>query len=495
LAILWAIFVQTGFTDQTDSDHWYEYSIGGVPCGYLQRTVSLNDPVCTTLTTECLHIKRNGVSVRMETRRLFEETIGGVPLESAFTQINGGTQRTSSIVFSEEGMLLTRSRARGGSLETERPDPGDWLTPRGVSSLVRARIASGAMVIEYQVLRTSGSPGAIQRIRMERLPEAAPRKDSDDSEVSCWRVEREGESLELLEWRDAQGLLLESRMDTGLGPLRSLLTTRSRALRALEDPSPELMNTTVVEVSSMPRRSDRIVTAGYLVRIERPLESLESLPMSAGAQRVRKIEDQLFEFEIDASRGSLATSEELDQIDFIASSPAVDSDDPEISAFTRRVLTEAPTDSLQRAELLRRAVDRHIHHKSLSSGLDTASEVLRSRSGDCTEHAMLLAATLRADGIPSRVAIGLVHTEVGAEDGSAFVWHMWTQGLINGQWYDFDPTRRLRFDGGHVLIALDSLAEGSGGQQMAALLGLVGRLRISAFMVDGVAVGNERNSP
>ena len=108
---------------------------------------------------------------------------------------------------------------------------------------------------------------------------------------------------------------------------------------------------------------------------------------------------------------------------------------------------------------------------------------------------MLLAATLRADGIPSRVAIGLVHTEVGAGDVSAFVWHMWTQGLINGRWYDFDPTRRLRFDGGHVLIALDSLAEGSGGQQMAALLGLVGRLRISAFMVDGVAVGKERNSP
>ena len=39
----------------------------------------------------------------------------------------------------------------------------------------------------------------------------------------------------------------------------------------------------------------------------------------------------------------------------------------------------------------------------------TAAEVARSREGDCTEHAVLLAALARARGIPARVAMGLVY--------------------------------------------------------------------------------------
>ena len=494
LVVLGALLVRSGFSEEIDSDHWYEYSIGGVPCGYLHRIVSCTDEVCTTLTTEHLHIKRNGVSVRLETSRRFQETVGGTPLDSHFVQKDGGSERTSTILFSDQGMVLTSSRSHGDSAPIQRQDPGGWLTPCEASSLVRARIRSGAERIEYQVLRTSGAPGTLQQIRMEQCTEPAPSEHFTDPDVSCWRVHRGGEPLELREWRDASGLLLESQMDTGLGPLRSLLTTRPRALRGLEDPTPELMTTTIVEVASMPRRSDRVVTAGYHVEIDWPSKDLDSLPMEAGAQRVRKIGDQLFEFEIDASRGSPATPEELNQPEFIEPSQALDSADPQLIAFTSEVLQDAPDGSLERAELLRRAVDRHIRHKSLSSGLDTASEVIRSRSGDCTEHAMLLAAALRVEGIPSRVALGLVHTELGGSQEPVFVWHMWTQGLIDGRWYDLDSTRRHRFDGGHLLIALDSLTDGSGGQQMAALLGLVGRLRVTAIMIDGVAVDDSRSS-
>ena len=107
---------------------------------------------------------------------------------------------------------------------------------------------------------------------------------------------------------------------------------------------------------------------------------------------------------------------------------------------------------------------------------------------------MLLAAVFRAAGIPSRVAIGLVHTELGGGGPPAFVWHMWTQGLIEGEWYDFDPTRRHRFDAGHVLIALNALSDEGTGPHMSALLGLVGRLRIKLVMIDGVVVEQLRES-
>ncbi|MEE2682283.1 MAG: transglutaminase-like domain-containing protein [Planctomycetota bacterium] len=493
LSLVLLLVIRIAVAQEADTDHWYEYSIGEVPCGYLHRTVHLEDSVVVTRTVEALHIKRNGVSVRLTTEHRFRELVDGTPLDSDFTQIGNGNERSSSIVFSDRAMRITTSRARGEAESVQQPLPEGWLTPREATSLIRERIASGAGAFDYRLLRRSSAPGTLQQVRMERLRASQAPGSSTASDASCWRVDRAGESLALLEWRDANGVLLESRMDTGLGALRSILSTKDRALRALAEPAPELMRTTVVEACSMPPASERIVTAGYHVRLDVPPGMPKAPPSSAGAQRVRMIDDQLFEFEIDASRGSPATEHELNKPVFREPSRVLDSSDPELVAFTAEVLVDAPDDPHQRAELLRVAVDRHIHRKSLASGLDTASEVLRSRSGDCTEHAMLLAAAFRADGIPSRVAIGLVHTELGGGMAPAFVWHMWTQGLIDGHWYDFDCTRPRRFDGGHLLIDLDPLADDGGGQRLSSLLGLVGRLHITAIMIDGRAVGEERS--
>ena len=62
------------------------------------------------------------------------------------------------------------------------------------------------------------------------------------------------------------------------------------------------------------------------------------------------------------------------------------------------------------------ALERHvkttIRLKNYSTAMATAAEVAQSLEGDCTEHAMLLAALCRARQIPARVAIGLVYYPV-----------------------------------------------------------------------------------
>ena len=499
LLAFWILLAVIGARPATvsgiDSEHWYEFSIAEVPCGYLHRSVSTEAGVCLTTTLECLHIERNGVPVRLESRHLFEETTEGIPLRASFSQEGAEGARTSTLVFEGDRILITTTRGSGAPSRSVRPDPGGWLTPRGVVAHLRDRIASGAERIEYRVLRSSGVPGTTQQIRMHRLDSNTPSTSSGGTEPTCWEVHREGEALALQEWRSPTGLLVESRMETGIGPIMSSLTDRARALSSMEGPAFELMRSTLVEVPSMPRASDRIVTAGYRVRLEPLPGGAGRIPISAGAQRVRAIGESLYEFEIDASRGSPADPGELANPAFSSSSQAIDSSDPEIIEFTRRALEGASADQLERAECLRVAVDHHVSRKSLSSALESASQVVRSRSGDCTEHAMLLAAALRSDGIPSRVAIGLVHVELGGGTPAAFAWHMWTQGLIDGTWYDFDSTRRNRFDGGHLLVAVDAGSDEGGGPRMSALLGLVGRISIELFMLDGVAVGDSRDAP
>ena len=91
---------------------------------------------------------------------------------------------------------------------------------------------------------------------------------------------------------------------------------------------------------------------------------------------------------------------------------------------------------------------------------------------------MLLAAALRADGIPARVATGLVHAPGAGSEGNAFAWHMWVQALIDGHWLDLDPTRPLDFDAGHLLVSTSALERRGGEEQLSVILPLLGRLRI-----------------
>ena len=61
---------------------------------------------------------------------------------------------------------------------------------------------------------------------------------------------------------------------------------------------------------------------------------------------------------------------------------------------------ELPHAALQEAMAyqLRELVSRHIQDKHLGTAYASASETARTASGDCTEHAVLLAAVLRARG-------------------------------------------------------------------------------------------------
>ena len=112
------------------------------------------------------------------------------------------------------------------------------------------------------------------------------------------------------------------------------------------------------------------------------------------------------------------------------------------------------------AYALRDLVHAHISDKHLSTAYASASETARTGSGDCTEHAVLLAAVLKARGIPARVCHGLVYVEQGgsAINGEAdepeadddpdrtgqFGWHMWSQvGLLAGIWRPSPDTAHL----------------------------------------------------
>jgi transglutaminase-like putative cysteine protease len=115
----------------------------------------------------------------------------------------------------------------------------------------------------------------------------------------------------------------------------------------------------------------------------------------------------------------------------------IDYDDPAFAVAAseaRAWLESKPTEP--RAEALTAFVADYIKKKNRMHGFDLASVVARRREGDCTEHAVLLAAVLRANAIAARVVIGVALLEMGGRP-CAFG-HAWAEAWVSNAWKPFD---------------------------------------------------------
>lgn len=124
---------------------------------------------------------------------------------------------------------------------------------------------------------------------------------------------------------------------------------------------------------------------------------------------------------------------------------------------------------------LERFVHDRIESVNFTQAFATAADVARSLEGDCTEHAVLLAALARARGIPARVAIGLVY--VGNPPGLGY--HMWTEVYVRGVWIPLDATLgRGGVGAGHLKLTAINLAGADAYTGMLPVLRLIGQLEV-----------------
>ena len=150
------------------------------------------------------------------------------------------------------------------------------------------------------------------------------------------------------------------------------------------------------------------------------------------------------------------------------------SDVPAMRALARMGAGDATTASTKMHNL-QEFVRRFIRTKDLNVGYASALEVLKNPEGDCTEHAVLLAALGRALGIPTRVVDGLAYTDHYAGADHVFVPHAWTQAYVDGRWQSFDAALP-GFDAGHIAL---SVGDGDPWRFFAGM-NTLGRLRIES---------------
>jgi transglutaminase-like putative cysteine protease len=157
----------------------------------------------------------------------------------------------------------------------------------------------------------------------------------------------------------------------------------------------------------------------------------------------------------------------------------VQSDDSAIIEMAAEAAGEA-AEPWKVATALERYVNQAIREVNFAQALATAADVAQTKEGDCTEHAVLLAALARARGIPARAAIGLVYVEAKQELG----FHMWNELYLDGRWVPFDGTLgRGGIGGGHLKLSHSSLSGSEGFSAFLPVAQVMGRLKVEVLEV------------
>jgi hypothetical protein len=152
---------------------------------------------------------------------------------------------------------------------------------------------------------------------------------------------------------------------------------------------------------------------------------------------------------------------------FLKPSPLVQSDHPQIKAAVGKMVSSGDSPSGKMRKIVA-WVYKNIQKKPVLS-VPNALEVLKNRTGDCNEHAVLTAALLRSAGVPAQIETGLVYLN------GRFYYHAWNLAYV-GQWITADAVfNQIPADVTHI-----RLVRGEGSQQLD-LLGVMGKIKLEVI--------------
>jgi len=468
----------------TDHDLWYIIEMAGQRSGTLHSVQRTEGDRITSISETRLKIRRDRAAIEVAVTTEFVETLDGKPISMSATQVMGAEPTTMTYTFGPEGVTITTRQGNGEPTTVTAPLPeGAWLTPAAAATFTRKRLEAGATEITARIIDPSfglqpivSTRRVLERTTVEALGKVVPA-------IKCAATVSAVPGIESIEYLDERGVPI--RTTSNLGGIPMTIIAADRELANLELDPPELMQRTFVS-PDRPIKSPRAARrASYLLRLEGGDGTLATIPTTA-IQRTEAVEPGVVRVVVDLDNPTPAPAADAEDGAYLASSSMLPTEDDLIRRLVEQATAKADgATPAERAEAMRRFVHTYINAKSLGVGFASAAEVARTREGDCTEHATLLAAMLRVAGIPSRTASGLIYADSFGGSRDIFGYHMWTQALleVDGRmtWVDLDATLgpKTPTDATHIALATAALGDAEPTNPLIALVPLLGRLEVS----------------
>ncbi|MEE9296100.1 MAG: transglutaminase family protein [Phycisphaerae bacterium] len=479
-------------------DDWMIVELSGAKAGYAHSTMSREgDEIATSLLTIFkLGRAERAVSVRME--QSTRETVAGVPLSfETVMQLGRTAMKTRGRIQAGEVQVI--SSQFGFDTRQTAKLPEGALMAWGV---FRASIEHGFepgttydLYLYEPSMRVDGPVKARtvvgERVKIDHL---GVKRDAFRV-VST--IEIGAGEVDSVAFVDDQGQVLQAETSLGGFVLKFIRVDRATALKEFD--APEFLVNTLVEIDQAIDRAaaKRIV---YELRVSGAQQEIPKLPdtsmQSTRDHSGKSVIVDVRRLDHDALSKAVVRSEDIraatvrersgraEMEEFLAATPALNSKDELLVRMSQEAAGDAASPYAV-ADKLRVYVSDVIVDKNLNIGFATASEVCRKREGDCTEHAVLLAALGRARGIPSRVVVGLAYVPAFVGKKNVFGFHMWTQFHIGGRWIDFDAALgETDCSPARIALATSSLKDTAVGEMALPILDLMTGLNIEIKSIE-----------
>jgi transglutaminase-like putative cysteine protease len=444
---------------QLIEETWAAHFIGGNKVGQRQTRVFRlrrddGPDLLWIVAVDRLQIARFGELTEQELTTASLETEEGQVRQLAY-QLKSG-----------DAVQQTRGQVSGSQLELEGSGFGagrrvtlGWSAQQHGVFAVERSLRRAAMRAGERRIVEAFVPLLDQTAEIELVAERQETVDVDEHDQSLLRIaavdpRAADQPAETVYWTDATGAIVKTQ-ETFLNRV-TVVVDAARAMRPNQAAHVDLGIDVSVPVAQPISQPEAVKYAVYRVRTE-----------GVEPQRVFAIglSQRVLPAEPDEPDVALVTVSEVTpdqpavpdiepdrpQPDDLAPNALVQSDDPRVVAIADSVAGSVD-DPWFAAQLLEQHIFRRLSKTTASSIFASAAEVARRRAGDCSEHAVLLAALCRARRIPARVAVGLLYSEADQR----FLYHMWTEVWIKDRWIPLDATLGKGGIGGYHLKLRDS---------------------------------------
>jgi hypothetical protein len=269
-----------------------------------------------------------------------------------------------------------------------------------------------------------------------------------------WKIRGDFKGIESFIWINEQGDIVREESPMGF---TLIMETKESAVQA-GTPSIDLIYQTAVPFNfKLPKDTS------YL-KVKLTGASLKRMDINGGRQTLNGDILEIRKEEI-VTASSADTGKAQDE--FLQETLFVQSKNAAIVSMAKEIIGDEH-DRLKETRMIYDWVYKNISKVPVVS-LPMATEVLRTRKGDCNEHTILFTALARAVGIPSRIAIGLTYRR------GLFYYHAWPEVYLD-RWVAVDPTLgQFPADASHIRLLTGDI------DKQVQILAVIGKIKLEGI--------------
>ena len=264
----------------------------------------------------------------------------------------------------------------------------------------------------------------------------------------------------------------------GLGTVVFVRTTKEKALAPSTGPTADVGKRSLVPLNKAVARPYDTRTVTYRVTVKDE-DDPASLFVRDEHQEAKKAKGGTFDLIVHPVKPGDSGKEKAGE-EYLGTSHYIDHDDARIKEMTR-LAVGAEKDAWKKAVRIERYVKNHLTNDN-AADLAPASQIAKTRRGDCRHHAFLTAAMCRSAGLPSRTCIGLLYVNRG---GPYLGFHTWVEVLVDGRWLGIDSTLgKGGVSATHVKVTQHSWHEVQSLTPLLPVSRVTGRLKVEVIEVE-----------